>query len=96
MVPVKLDCFDISSVSSDNAWVISDEVATDGDSSPFWFFFLWSGGADNAREVDCPAFGHLVLVNEEDGVGSFDSVANAPCQVAHFICCRLEPIIPAV
>ena len=96
MFPVKLDCFDASSVSGDNSWTISDEVTTDSDLCPFGFFLLWSDGADNAREGDCPALGDLVLVNEEDGVGSFDSVSNALGQVSKFIGCRSEPIVSAV
>ena len=47
VVPVELDSFNICSLSGDNAWMISDEVATDCDSGSFGFFLLRADGADN-------------------------------------------------
>ena len=79
MVPVEFDCFNVCSFSGDNARIVFDEVATDSDSCSFGVFFLWSDCAYDSREGDCPAFGDLVFVDEEDGVGSFDSVAHALC-----------------
>ena len=86
MVPVELDGFNISSLSGDNAWVISDEAATDCDLCSFGFFFLWANGANNSGKGDFSAFGNLMLVDEEDCVGSFDSVANSLCKISEFIC----------
>ena len=77
MVPVELDSFNVCSFSGDNAWTISDEVATDCDLCSLGFFLLRLHGADNLGAGDCSAFGHLMLVDEEHGVGSFDSIANA-------------------
>ena len=88
MFSVQFDCFNVSCFCGDNAWVISDEVTTHCDPCSLWFFFLWSDGADNSREGHGPALGDLVLVNEEDGVGAFDSIAKTLCEVAKFICCR--------
>ena len=77
MVPMELDGFNVCSLSGDNAGVILDEVATDCNASSFGFIFLWADGADDSWEGDGPALGHLVFVNEEDCVGSFDSVSNS-------------------
>ena len=79
MIPMKFHGFNVCSFSGDNAWTIFDEVATDCDSGSFGIFLLRTDGAHNSREGDCSALGDLVLVDEEDGVGSFDSVANALC-----------------
>ena len=79
MVPMKFDCFNICSLSGDNARTVFDEVATDCDPCSLWFVLLWSDGADNTREGHGPPFGDSVLVDEEDGIGSFDSVADALC-----------------
>ena len=77
MVPMELDGFNVCSFSGDNAWMIFDEVATDCDSGSFGVFFFRANGANNLREGDCPALGDLVLVDEEDCIGSFDSVSNS-------------------
>ena len=77
MVPVELDCFNVCSLGDDNTRTVGDEVATDCDAGPFGLFLLWLHGACHAREGNCPAFWHLVFVNEEDCVGSFDSVSNS-------------------
>ena len=96
MFSVQFDCFNVSCFCGNNAWTVSDEVATCGDAGSLWLILLRSDCADNSREGHGPALGDLVLVNEEDGVGAFDSIAKTLCEVAKFICCRLEPIIPAV
>ena len=96
MVPVELDGFNVGCFCGDNAWAVFDEVATHCDSGSFGIFFLRANGANNPREGDCPALGDLVLVDEEDCVGSFDSVSNALGWVVKFICTRSEPIISAV
>ena len=87
MVPVELDCFNISCLSGDNARVVSDEVATHGDPCSFGVLLLRANGANNLWEGDCPSFGHLVFVNEKDCVGTFDSVTNALNKVTKFIFC---------
>ena len=71
MVPVELDCFNVCSFSGDNAWTISCEVATDCNLCSFGVFLLRANGADNSWKGDCSAFGNLVFVDEEDGIGSF-------------------------
>ena len=96
MVLVKLDCFNVSCLSGDNAGIVFDEVATDCDPCSLGFLLLWSDCADNAREGDGPAFGDLVFVDEEDGVGALDSTTNALCWVSKFIGCRSKPIVSAV
>ena len=77
MVPMKFHGFNVCSFSGDNAWIIFDEVATDCDSGSFGIFFLGTDGANNLRVGDCSALGNLVLVCEEDCIGSFDSVSNS-------------------
>ena len=77
MVPMELDGFNVCSFSGDNARIVFDEVATDCDPCSFGVFLFWADGAYNTREGDGPALGHLVFVNEEDCVGSFDSVSNS-------------------
>ena len=52
------------------------DLAQGVDPGSFGVFFLRADGANNPREGDCSAFGDLVLVDEEDCVGSFDSVSN--------------------
>ena len=77
MVPMELDGFNVCSFSGDNAWTILDEVTTDCNSGSLGVFFFRADGANNLREGDCSALGDLVLVDEEDCIGSFDSVSNA-------------------
>ena len=77
MVPMEFDCLCVCSLSGDNARVVEDEVATDCDPCLLGFFFLWAHGADNPWKGCCSAFGDLVFVDEEDGVGAFDSVPDA-------------------
>ena len=43
----------------------------------FGFFLLWSDGAKCLWEGHNSACWDLVFVDEEDGIGSFDSAANA-------------------
>ena len=96
MVPVELDCFNVCSLGSHNTRAVGDEVATDCDLCSFGVFLLRANGANNLWKGDCSAFGNLVFVDEEDCVGSFDSVSNTLGQVAKFICCRPETIVSAV
>ena len=77
MVPMELDGFNVGSFSGDNAWVVLYEVATDCDPCSFWVFLFRADGANNSGEGDCSALRNLVLVDEEDCVGSFDSVSNS-------------------
>ena len=96
MVPMELDGFNVCSFSGDNAWMIFDEVATDCDSGSFGIFLLRADGANNLWKGDCSALGNLVLVDEEDCVGSFDSVACALCQTAKLVGCRSKPVVTVV
>ena len=77
MVPMKFYGFNVCSFSGDNAWMIFDEVATDCDSGSFGVFFFRTDGANNSGVGDCSALGDLVLVCEEDCIGSFDSISNS-------------------
>ena len=77
MVPMELDGFNVCSFSGDSTWIVLDEVATDCDPYSFWVFLFRADGANNSGEGDCSALRNLVLVNEEDCVGSFDSVSNS-------------------
>ena len=77
MVPMELDGFNVCSFSGDNAWTVFDEVATDCHSGSFGIFFFWADGANNLRTGHCSALGDLMLVDEEDCIGSFDSVSNS-------------------
>ena len=77
VVPMELDCFNVSCLSGDNTRAVCDEVATDCDPCSFGVFLFRADGANDPREGDCSALGDLVLVDEEDCVGSFDSVSNA-------------------
>ena len=76
MVPMEFDGFNVCSFGGDNAWTIFCEVATDCDPCSFEVFLFRADGANNLGEGDCSALGNLVLVDEEDCVGSFDSVSN--------------------
>ena len=77
MIPMELNGFNVCSFSGYNAWVVFDEVATHCDSGSFGIFFLGTDGANDSGVGDCSALWNLVLVYEEDCIGSFDSVSNS-------------------
>jgi hypothetical protein len=56
------------------------------------FFFLGADGADNATVRDFAVSGHLVALDEEDGVGSLGNAStNAIGESTKFVCKRLGP-----
>ena len=77
VVPMEFDGFNVCSFSSDNSRAVCDEVSTHCDSGSVGFIFLRANRADNARAGHSFVWGCLMLVNEEDCIGAFDSVANS-------------------
>jgi hypothetical protein len=56
------------------------------------FFFLGTDGADNATVCDFAVSGHLVVIDEEDGVGSLGNAStNAIGKSTKFVCKQLGP-----
>jgi len=76
-VPMDFDSFYVGGLCANVTKVVMDEIATDGDSGAIWFIFFWANGANNSGVCDRTAFGNLVFVDEEDGIGSCDAVAHA-------------------
>ena len=72
-----LDCFKSGCVGTNVSWVIGDEVASRSYSYLLFFFFFRSYGADGVSIGDGATLWDLVFVNEENGIGTFDSVCNA-------------------
>ena len=67
---------EIRGVGADVEGII-DEVATDGETGPFWFGFLGAVIANDAAVGDRAVRGNRRVWDEEDGVGAFDAVADA-------------------
>ena len=56
------------------------------------FFFLEADGADNATVREFAVSGHLVALDEEDGVGSLGNAStDAIGESTKFVCKRLGP-----
>ena len=86
-----LDGFKAGCVGTNVSWVICDEVPARSDSCTLFFFLFRSHGADGAYISDGATLGDLVFVDEENGIGAFDSVTYALDETAQFICTRVGP-----
>ena len=71
-----LDCFKSCCVSADFSRVIGDEVSSGSDSCSVLLFFFGPDHADSVVIHGGSAFGDLMLMNKENGSGSFYSVSN--------------------
>ena len=96
MVPMDFDGFNVCSFSGDNSRVVCDEVSTHCDSGSVGFIFFRTDRADNARAGNSFSCWHLVFVNEEYCIGSFDSFTNALGEAAQFIGTGVEPCFLAM
>ena len=72
MVPVKLDGFKAGGLCAGFAGVIGDEVPSRRHSCTVLFIFFGADSANDSCVRHSSVGRHLVFVDEEDGVGSFD------------------------
>ena len=85
MVPMEFDSF-----CGDNSRTVCDEVSTHCDSGSVGVIFFRTDSADDVRAGDFLSRWHLMLVNEEDCIGAFDSSIDALSEAAQFICTRIS------
>ena len=67
-----LDSFEACGFGAYVSWIVGDEVAAGGDSCSILLFFFGTDGADGSGVGYGAAFRDAVLVDEEDGIGSFE------------------------
>jgi hypothetical protein len=63
---------------ADSAWVI-DEIAANGETTAFFFYFLWAIVYTDAAisDIFTTVIWNFVMTYEKDGVGAGDSIANS-------------------
>ena len=71
---------------ADVAWII-DKIATDCEAGSFWFCFLWTivDTDSSVGYILAPVLWNFVVIDEEDGLGSFDASADSLCEASKFV-----------